>query len=122
MSKPTELRDDVLEEIAQFITYRGQCAVQMINADERIEEKKAYAWDCLQHAMAIRARKSKPAPNKILPCKGKNCGSTDGTNHSVECIAEHEATIGPALNDSNEETDCVIHGKIGGVNGDCPRC
>lgn len=24
------------------------------------------------------------------PCKGKNCGATDGLSHSPECIAEHE--------------------------------
>jgi hypothetical protein len=43
------------EKAAKLIEYRGQCAVQMINAEERIEEKKSYAWDCLQHAIAIRA-------------------------------------------------------------------
>lgn len=29
-----------------------------------------------------------------IPCKGKNCGRTDGT-HSAECYAEHEATVNP---------------------------
>ena len=42
------------EKVAKFIEYRGQCAVAMINSEERIEEKKAFAWDCLQHAIAIR--------------------------------------------------------------------
>lgn len=32
------------------------------------------------------------------------------------------ASITNQDNPTNEETDCVIHGKIGGVNGDCPRC
>lgn len=26
-------------------------------------------------------------------CKGMNCNSTDGTNHSVECKAEHAAAV-----------------------------
>ena len=29
----------------------------------------------------------------ITPCKGKNCGSTTGTDHSPECEAEHVAAI-----------------------------
>ena len=47
-------KNDSLEEAAKLVDYRGQCAVQMINAEERIEEKKAYAWDALQHGAAIR--------------------------------------------------------------------
>ena len=27
------------------------------------------------------------------PCKGKNCGSTDGWNHSKECLQEHADCI-----------------------------
>ena len=27
------------------------------------------------------------------PCQGMNCGSTTGYNHSLECIAEHFASI-----------------------------
>lgn len=42
------------ERCAAFVQHRGQCAVQMINADERIDEKKSYAWDAWQHAIAIR--------------------------------------------------------------------
>lgn len=50
-------RDAVLEEAAAHVQHRGVCAVQMINADERVEEKKAYAWDAMQHAISIRALK-----------------------------------------------------------------
>jgi hypothetical protein len=27
---------------------------------------------------------------KYPPCKGTNCGCTDGRSHSAECVAEHE--------------------------------
>ena len=50
-----------MEEAAKLVEYRGQCAVQMINAEERLDEKKSYAWDALQHAITIRA-KIKPSP------------------------------------------------------------
>ena len=56
-----EERNSVLEEAAKLVEYRGQCAVAMINAEERIEEKKAYAWDALQHGIAIRELKPSPA-------------------------------------------------------------
>lgn len=52
-------RAAALEEAAKLVEYRGQCAVTMINTEERIEEKKAYAWDALQHGTAIRALKDK---------------------------------------------------------------
>lgn len=32
--------------------------------------------------------------NEPRVCRGKNCTSTDGTNHSPECIAEHERITG----------------------------
>jgi hypothetical protein len=34
-----------------------------------------------------------PAPSQAAPCKGMNCGRTDGVNHSLECQAEHAAAI-----------------------------
>lgn len=30
---------------------------------------------------------------RMTPCKGMNCGCTDGVNHSAECQAEHAAAI-----------------------------
>jgi len=48
-------RQEERERIAKVIRCRGQSAVTMINADERLDEKKAYAWDCEQHAIAIEA-------------------------------------------------------------------
>lgn len=36
-------------------------------------------------------------------CKGMNCNSTDGTNHSVECRAEYAATISQVL----ARSECV---------------
>lgn len=29
-------------------------------------------------------------------CKGKNCSSKDGSSHSAECLAEHEAIVNAA--------------------------
>lgn len=29
------------------------------------------------------------------PCKGTNCGCTDGRSHSPECVAEYLALLGP---------------------------
>jgi hypothetical protein len=31
--------------------------------------------------------------DELKTCKGMNCGSTDGVNHSLECHAEHAAAI-----------------------------
>ncbi|WP_432778256.1 hypothetical protein QZL74_15585 [Burkholderia gladioli pv. alliicola] len=31
------------------------------------------------------------------PCKGKNCGATDGVSHSPECLAEYEAAVTGAV-------------------------
>ena len=42
-----------MRKAAELVKYRGQCAVAMINAEERIEEKKSYAWDALQHGIAV---------------------------------------------------------------------
>ena len=36
---------------------------------------------------------SKPTPGTYPPCKGMNCGCTDGVSHSLECQAEHAAAI-----------------------------
>lgn len=36
---------------------------------------------------------SLPALSARPPCKGTNCGCTDGRSHSPECIAEHEACL-----------------------------
>jgi len=30
---------------------------------------------------------------KYEPCKGMNCGTTDGVSHSLECQAEHAASV-----------------------------
>ena len=30
---------------------------------------------------------------KCPPCKGTNCGCTDGVSHSSECLAQHVAVI-----------------------------
>lgn len=30
-----------------------------------------------------------PTREQVVQCKGENCNSTDGTNHSVECLFEH---------------------------------
>ena len=49
------LDKQTLLEAAKIIERRGVCAVTMINAEERLEEKKAYAWDALQHAIELRA-------------------------------------------------------------------
>ena len=49
------LDKQTLLEAAEIIEHRGVCAVTMINADERLAEKKAYAWDALQHAIELRA-------------------------------------------------------------------
>ncbi len=46
-----------------------------------------YAWQAWQ------ARAAVDTGDALESCKGKNCTSTDGTNHSPECIAQHEATI-----------------------------
>ena len=35
----------------------------------------------------------KSQSNLYPPCKGANCGCTDGVSHSSECFAEHEAAI-----------------------------
>jgi hypothetical protein len=32
-------------------------------------------------------------PVMVAPCKGMNCGATDGVSHSIECEAEHSAAI-----------------------------
>ena len=42
-----------MRKAAEMIKYRGKCAVAMINAEERIDEKKAYAWDATHHSIAI---------------------------------------------------------------------
>lgn len=36
-----------------------------------------------------------PAPTnlELAPCKGRNCGCTDGYNHSPECEAEYAAVL-----------------------------
>ena len=41
------------------------------------------------------------AHTHITPCKGKNCGSTTGMNHSPECEAEHIAAITGAVVENN---------------------
>ncbi len=54
--------------------------------------------------------------NSTRMCKGKNCTSTDGTNHSPECVAEHEATIdgitpppaAPTTVSDTPETDALL--------------
>jgi hypothetical protein len=47
----------------------------------------------LAHAyrLALRA-----LANTFPPCKGKNCGVTDGFSHSIQCIVEHNAAIDAA--------------------------
>lgn len=41
----------------------------------------------------IATMQHKPQPHECAPCKGINCGATDGVSHSVECAAEHAAVI-----------------------------
>lgn len=50
-----------------------------------------------------------------MRCFGKNCGATDGINHSKECIAEHEATISLGLLDTpgNRNPDARYRGYKG---------
>lgn len=40
-------------------------------------------------------------------CKGMNCGCTDGTNHSVECRAEHAAAVASGLFLSRDEFQSI---------------
>ena len=50
-----------------------------------------------------------PDAKQFPPCKGTNCGATDGISHSRECFAEHEATVNPGgiygKPDAKQESD-----------------
>ncbi|WP_186115179.1 hypothetical protein [Burkholderia gladioli] len=55
------------------------------------------------HGLASFA-KGDAAPSALIaagvaqaPCKGKNCGATDGVSHSPECLAEYEAAVTGAV-------------------------
>lgn len=45
-------------------------------------------------AQALGAPVGLDLPPIIPPCKGTNCGATDGVSHSAECKAEHDAAAG----------------------------
>ncbi|MHB1641803.1 MAG: hypothetical protein ACYCS8_03965 [Acidithiobacillus sp.] len=61
---------------------------------------KGGAYQRLRYRALINATLIEPEPEHdteshthITPCKGMNCGSTTGMNHSPECQAEHIAAI-----------------------------
>ncbi len=64
----------------------------------------------LEHVLAAPAA---PAPNTYPPCKGMNCGCTDGVNHSPECQAEHAATIAGGRFVKGYMTDALIEHDAG---------
>lgn len=51
--------------------------------------------DAMAEINALKAELAalKSQSNLYPPCKGANCGCTDGVSHSSECFAEHEAAI-----------------------------
>ncbi|MBJ9659830.1 hypothetical protein [Burkholderia gladioli] len=42
------------------------------------------------------------------PCKGKNCGATDGVSHSPECLAEYEAAVTGAVAADGAPSDDLL--------------
>lgn len=46
------------------------------------------------------------------PCKGKNCGATDGISHSPECFAEHEATVNPGGKYDAQPTPSTLRDRL----------
>ncbi len=42
------------------------------------------------------------------PCKGKNCGATDGVSHSSECVAEHDTTVNAASQSAAPVSETVM--------------
>lgn len=59
-----------------------------VDSWEDLEDKDKFVWNRLAELA------TQPAP--IVdgqPCKGMNCGTTTGTDHSLECQAEHAAAI-----------------------------
>lgn len=47
----------------------------------------------IEQCPACKEKDSKQEPQSFPPCKGINCGCTDGRSHSLECQAEHAAAV-----------------------------
>ena len=75
------LYDDAMAEIAEEKKLKIFWHAMADAAEAKIAELKA----------ELAALKSQS--NLYPPCKGANCGCTDGVSHSSECFAEHEAAI-----------------------------
>jgi hypothetical protein len=62
------------------------------------------AFIALCSPAAVLAALSVTQPKGIQPCKGMNCGATDGKSHSPECYAEHAATVDPGVGERHRES------------------
>ena len=74
------------DEARQWVDDKPEVAAHLFESATMFERAEA--------ALA-EAQQSSAEPVARAPCKGKNCGSTDYRFHSVDCFAEHEATVNP---------------------------
>ena len=86
-----ELNLDALERDAKYIRERGAEYTGMMVGVDLVVRICAHIRD-LERAQPAAANQA-GIPLRLAPCKGMNCGCTDGVNHSVECQAEHAAAI-----------------------------
>lgn len=81
----------LMEEKAGAEAYAASLFAAKVEAEQRAFELAARCSE-LERQLGFSAIPSVPAAT-YPACKGMNCGATDGVSHSMECQAEHAASI-----------------------------
>ena len=83
------------EPVAQFEDPKVQTVYNVLCAEDAPPEGQHWeGWVARKIVDALYAA-PQPAQQPVVtpPCKGMNCGCTNGVDHSLECHAEHAAAI-----------------------------